>query len=135
MKILTWLLAVLMTVAAVFFGLQIAASETGEVVVLHTTSAGEQFSTRLWVVDHDGAEWLRSGGGSASGWYGRLLAEPQVELERGSVRRRYLATAEPAMAGPINELMQAKYGWRDDVVAVLAGSRDDAVAIRLTPAD
>lgn len=135
MRVLKWLLGGLMVVAVVVFGLQIIASETGEVVVLYTSAGDEQAGTRLWVVDHDGVQWLRSGGGSGSGWYSRLLAAPRVELERGGLRRSYVASPEPAMAARINELMLAKYGWRDEIVAVLAGSRDNAVAIRLTPAD
>jgi hypothetical protein len=31
--------------------------------------------------------------------------------------------------------MEEKYGWRDDIVALLAGSRDNAMAVKLTPAD
>ena len=134
MKIAGWMLGILMVIAIVVFGLQVIASETGEVVVLYTAEHGEESATRLWVVEHGGNLWLRSGGGGESGWLQRVSAEPQVALERDGVRRSYTATLEPDMAARINQLMQTKYGWRDDVVALLAGSRDDAVAIRLVPA-
>lgn len=133
MRTMTWILGVLMALLVIFFGAQIVASETGEVVILYTDDGGEQAATRLWVVDHEGHAWLRSGGDS--GWYQRLVAEPRVELERHGVRRPYLAVPEPAMSGRINTLMKEKYGWREDVVSVLAGSREDAMAIRLNPAD
>jgi hypothetical protein len=133
MKILTWILGVLMGLAVIVFGLQIIASETGEVVVLHTDDGGEEASTRLWIVDHDGDQWLRSGGGSDSGWYARLMAEPRVELTRDGVRGRYIAAIEPDMSEQVNTLMAQKYRWRDDIVAVLAGSRENGVAVRLTP--
>ncbi len=136
MKILAWVVGALMVVAVVVFGLEVVASESGDVVVLHTRDAGgEDQATRLWVVDHDGVPWLRSGGGTSSGWYGRLVAEPHVELERNGARQSYLAAPEPDQAGMINDLMRTKYGWRDQVVAVLAGSRRHAVAVRLTPLD
>jgi hypothetical protein len=131
MKILAWLLGVTMVIAVVVFGLQIAASETGEVVVLHTDPDDQ--ATRLWVVDHDGHLWLRAGGAADSGWYERLQANPQVALERDGVRRDYLARPEPASVDIINELMHDKYGWRDDVVALLASAREGAVPVRLVP--
>lgn len=134
MKIVIWLLGALMVAAVAVFALQVIASETGEVVVLYTQDDdGRETSTRLWVVDLDDVQWLRSGGGSASGWYARLVARPQVALERAGERRRYTATTEPHMADQINGLMADKYRWRDTIVAVLAGSRENAVAVRLTP--
>lgn len=135
MKLLAWLLGILMVIAVVYFGVQIAASETGEVVVVHTAGIdGTDHATRLWVVEHDGHLWLRAGGGARSGWFERLQANPRLALERNGVRRTYLANPEPAQAATINALMLEKYGWRDEVVAALAGARDGAVPIRLVPA-
>jgi hypothetical protein len=133
MKTVSWMLGLLMALAVGFFGLQVIASESGEVVVLYTDDGGEAATTRLWVVDDEGHQWLRAG--AESGWYARLTARPEVELERDGVRRRYLAQVEPAMTPRINQLMKDKYAWREDVVSVLAGSRDEAMAIRLTPVD
>ena len=58
-KILFGVLALLLVAA---IALQTIASESGEVVVLsYTDAAGEVHETRLWVVDHQGFAWLRSG--------------------------------------------------------------------------
>lgn len=133
MNIVTRLLIVLMALAVLYFGLQVFASEGGEVVVLHTGDGYTAATTRLWVVDDAGAIWLRSGTGGASGWFRRLDANPHVELERGGTRRRYRATPVPEMTERINALMREKYGWRDQVISLTLGGRDDAVAIRLVP--
>ena len=55
--------------------LQGVVSETGEVVVLTSVdqSTSAPTATRLWVVDYDGAMWLR--GDAASGWTQRALAQ------------------------------------------------------------
>lgn len=133
MKVLAWIVGLIMVLAVIVFGAQIIASETGEVVVLHTDDEGREATTRLWVVEHDGHQWLRAG--AESGWYVRLLAEPRVRLERDGVTRTYTARSEPDMAGNVNELMAGKYGWRDTVVGLLAPDRENAQAIRLIPAD
>ena len=54
--------------------LQGVASETGEVVVLTSVdqATSAPITTRLWVVDQDGAIWL--GEDAASGWTLRALA-------------------------------------------------------------
>ncbi len=49
------------------------ASESGEVVVL-TTADGA--TTRLWVVDHDGSAWLRSGAPGRPGFNGSTAMLP-----------------------------------------------------------
>ena len=48
-----------------YLALMFGASESGEVVELITQDAnGEQFTTSLWIADHDGAMWLRADSGS-----------------------------------------------------------------------
>lgn len=131
MRVLGWIVGALMLVLVVVFGLQVIASESGEVVVLHTDDGGRDATTRLWVVDHDGRQWLRASTGS--GWLQRLQSAPRVELERDGQRAAYRAAPEPAMAERINTLMAQKYGWRDEVIAVLVGGREDAVAVSLNP--
>ena len=68
---MSWLirgLGAFFALIAVYLVLMFGASESGEVVELITQDAnGEQFTTRLWVADHDGAMWLRADSGS--GWY------------------------------------------------------------------
>lgn len=133
MKVLTWLLGIVMTLAVLVFGAQLIASETGEVVVLHTSGTDGEAHTRLWVVDHGGRTWLRSGGGPGASWYARLLEQPRVALTRDGERRAYLARTVPGMGDDINALMAEKYGWRDDFIGLLLGGRDQAVAIELVP--
>ncbi len=112
---------------------QLSASESGEVVILTTRDeAGASHETRLWIVDHEGAPWLRAGA-EVQSWYVRLSAEPQVEVERNGAKAAYTALPEPARRERINGLMLSKYGWADQFIGVLFG-RDDAVPIRLEAA-
>lgn len=130
MKILWWLLGIVLAAVVLWWVTEIVASESGEVVVLTTERAdGSSHDTRLWVVDHDGDAWLRAGNASA-GWFQDLLANPEVTVERDEVRTVYQADPQPALLGPINDAMRAKYGWRDAYVSLFF-SRDDAVPIRL----
>lgn len=129
-RLVAW--ALLLIVALV--GLQIAASESGEVVVLRTFADGDVQETRLWVVDDRGSVWLRAGQ-PTSAWYQRILANPDIEVERGGEVREYRAFPLEG-GGPatdhINALMLNKYGWADQVIGYLF-DRSDAVAIRLDP--
>jgi hypothetical protein len=119
---------------ALVFLLQIVASETGEVVVLSTAGDdGAEETTRLWVVDLDDGQYLRAQ--PESGWYSRLVAAPAVRLERDGKDAAYTAVTRADQAGVINGSMREKYGWRDVLIEVLVGGRDDAVAVQLVPAD
>lgn len=131
-RILGWTVGLVLAVGLGFFLLQLIASETGEVVVLHTSDGSGEATTRLWVVEYDGDIWLRSGGGN-SGWYGRLVATPAVRLERQGRTMLYIAEPEPAERARINALMAEKYGWRDQVIGLMVGGRDEAIAVRLRP--
>ena len=109
---------------------QIIASESGEVVVLGTTEAtGEVKETRVWIVEQDGQLWLRSGSPTST-WYLRLLANPQISIERDGHLERAIAAPDPARQTSINQLMRAKYGWADVLIGLMHG-RDDAIAIQL----
>ena len=80
---------VLVAVALIWYAVQMIAAESGEVVVLTTTNSNEEAQeTRLWVVDHEGRQWLRSGGDIQS-WYVNLRSRPGVEVLRGSERKKY----------------------------------------------
>jgi hypothetical protein len=125
-----WTVGALVVLVLVWFGLQVIASESGEVVVLQTRSDTGTTTTRLWVVEHDGDLWLRSGGGT-SGWYRRLAATPEVRLQRGDREFACGAEPQPAERDAINALMAGKYGWRDRLIALLIGERVDAVPVRL----
>ena len=130
-KVMLRVLGLFVALVVVVMGLQMIASETGEVVVVTTQDkTGVRSETRLWIVEHEGSRWLRSGGGAASLWYQQLLANPQLELLRGTTRYYHRATPVPDMQATVNGLMGEKYGWADSYIGFLFG-REDAIAIRL----
>ncbi|MBW2280716.1 MAG: nitroreductase family deazaflavin-dependent oxidoreductase [Deltaproteobacteria bacterium] len=115
---------------------QLAASESGEVLVLETLDAtGEPHETRIWVVDDAGAFWVR--GGDDSGWVQRLLANPEVRAERAGQKSSFLAVPDRDAAARyrVNALMREKYGFADGFIAVTLGDsdREGALPIRLDP--
>jgi hypothetical protein len=112
---------------------QYLASESGEVVVLRTLDAtGGIHETRLWVVDHDGAAWLRAGNPNA-GWFPRLSARPQVEVVRDGKTSKFQAVPEPDARDTINDLMQEKYGFADSYISFYF-ARETKIPVRLVPA-
>jgi len=129
-KRLLGFVAVLVVLA---FGLQIVASESGEVVVLRTFAGDDARQTRLWIVDDRGVSWLRSGSPDA-GWYQRLRANPEIQIERGTDLYEYQAF--PVESGPsvdhVNMLMFQKYGWAEAYIGLFI-DRSRSVAIRLDP--
>ena len=61
-KVLMWVAGAVVALVVGTYALMFGASESGEVVVLTTTDdTGTAHSTRIWVVDVDGKQWLRSG--------------------------------------------------------------------------
>jgi hypothetical protein len=126
----------LVVLAVLLVGAIFAASELGgEVVVLHTRDAGgADLSTHLWVVDDAGSAWLRSGV-PTSGWFVRLEANPEVELERGGERLRYRAVPVPSpdARDRVHALMAEKYGWADRLIGV-ARDGSASIAVKLEPA-
>ena len=130
-KVMLRVLGLFVALVVVVMGLQMIASETGEVVVVTTQDeTGVRSETRLWIVEHEGNRWLRSGGGAASRWYQQLLANPQLELLRGTTRYYHRAMPVPDMQATVNDLMSEKYGWADSYIGFLFG-REDSIAIRL----
>jgi hypothetical protein len=131
-KILLRILGALVGLLVVVIGVEMIAAESGEVVVLATRDgAGEVHETRLWVVDHEGRSWLRSGS-EAAAWYQRLREQPAVEVERGGIQTAFEAVPVVETRQEINRLMLEKYGWADRYISMLFG-REDAVPIRLDP--
>ena len=119
--------------ALLVVGGEYVASESGEVVVLRTRdAAGAAHETRLWVVDHDGALWLRAGN-PEHGWFPRLAADPSVRLTRGGQALGLRATPVPEARDKINDLMHEKYGWADDYVCFFF-PREKKIPVRLDPA-
>jgi hypothetical protein len=111
-----------------------ALAEWDEVVILHSRAgSGVLQATHLWVVDDAGTAWLRSSG-RERGWFVRVLASPEVELERGGERRPYTAVVvdTPAAAARVTELMSEKYGIADTLIELVEGGWTP-VAVRLDP--
>ncbi len=126
--------AALLGAVVLFFGIIIAASESGEVVILTTTDAqGRSHTTRLWAVDHAGAEWVRTGH-PEKGWFAETVANPRVEFERGGSKSSRVAVPvrEPEIAREVNAKFATKYGDANWIVA-LSGSAERRVVVRLDP--
>jgi len=128
-------LAILLGIAALAYALEVIASESGEVVVLQIPDDGGASRTRLWVVEMDGALWLRTQAGSR--WLSRLRHQPDVRLERDGETSDMRGTVveTPAQAGAVNRRMREKYGLADRYVGWFLGDpgRKDAVTVRLEP--
>ncbi len=133
MKIALWLLGGLLVLAAAFGALQYAASERVEVVELHTfNDQGEELTTRLWVVDHDGHPYLR--GETGSGWFTRLRASDTATLTRVGNTLSYSHRVRNENRTEINRLMREKYTWGDQLVSLFSGGdREQSNVIELTP--
>ena len=131
MKILAWIFGILFGLAALFGIVQTLASERVEVVELHTLDeAGETVTTRLWVMDHDGFQYLRVGG-DGSGWFSRIEASETIQLTRKDETRTYTIVTRPDKSDLINDLMSEKYTWGDDFFATMFGSRDGSIPVEL----
>jgi len=135
MKILAWivgiLLGTLLGIAALFGIVQTLASERIEVVELHTLDqAGETVTTRLWVMDHDGFQYLRVGG-DGSGWFSRIQANDTIKVTRDGDTKTYTSKTRPDKSDLINKLMSEKYTWGDDFFATMFGGREGSIPIEL----
>lgn len=133
MRGLLRLLGVLVLAFAAFVGFVFVASEWGgEVVKLHTSDAeGRQHVTHLWIVEDEGALWLRDGQ-AESGWVERLRQNARAELEREGERRPVQAVFVAEKRERINQLMAERYGWVDAVISVMRDP-ETTRAIRLDP--
>lgn len=131
LKYTFWTLGILFSLAALLGILQYVASERVEVVELHTVDeAGEEVTTRLWVVDDEGYQYLRVGA-DGSGWFSRIQSNGEFEVTRNGTTERYRAEVRREKSDRINDLMQQKYTWGDSLIGVLAGSRENSQPIEL----
>lgn len=133
MKGMRVLVAVAFVVVLVLVVLERVAAERIEVVELHTVDeAGEEVTTRLWMVDDEGYQYLRVGS-DGSGWFDRLRDNGEFQLTRSGVSQSYTSVLRNDKSDKINDLMQAKYTWGDTVIGVLVGSREGSIPIELHP--
>ena len=124
------LLVLLALLGVAYYGL----AESGEVVVLETRDASGPHETRVWVVDHDGFAWLRTGD-PKSPWLARLRANPEVAVTRAGVRREYRAVPsdDPALRDTVNALTLEKYGFAEQALRASMMDPDGVTPIRLEP--
>ena len=135
MKITYWLAGILLVLTFILVGIPQIASERVEVVDLYTTDVdGEAVSTRLWIVDDGGYQYLRVGA-DGSGWFSRLQANGNFQVTRNGTTAFYTAVLREDKSDAINQLMQAKYTWGDAVMAAMVGSREGAIPVELHPSD
>lgn len=129
---IVWIAGVILLVVIGVFGMQFVASESGEVVVLHSIdAAGAEQETRLWVVDFEDSAYLRVGA-DGSGWYSRLQAHPEARVQRGAQIGRYRIVPRPEFSAQINALMREKYGWADGYISLMF-DREGAIPLQLIP--
>ena len=108
--------------------------DEGEVVQLTTYDAREHpHETDLWIVDIDGRHYVRSDLPGAD-WLERLTANPEVELQRDSVKERMTARRvdDPALREAVARAMAEKYGYLDRLTGVLR-NEDIVVPVILEP--
>ncbi len=133
MKYLLWAIGVPVGLALAFLVLQTLASERVEVVELTTTDeAGEPQTTRLWVMDDEGFQYLRVGA-DGSGWFSRILQNGEIQVRRGDTTTNYTVQQRPEKSEKINAMMQEKYTWGDSFFAIVLGSRDGSIPLELHP--
>jgi hypothetical protein len=128
-RVVTLVLAVLAVLVAGTW----LAGEWTEVVLLRTFDAdGRPHSTKLWLVEMDGARWIRVARPNRR-WYRRILAHPNVELVRNGVTQpcRAVPIRDSDTRKRVNDAFRAKYGWVDWWYGVLL--RRDAIPVRLDP--
>ena len=135
MKITYWLAGGLLVFTFILIGIPQIASERVEVVGLYTKDVdGEAVSTRLWIVDDGGYQYLRVGA-DGSGWFSQLQANGTFQVTRNGTTAAYTAVLREDKSDAINQLMQAKYTWGDSVMAAMVGSREGAIPVELHPSD
>ena len=139
MRRLAWIAAALSAVLLLVLGASLAMIESEEVVVLYTSDARGEYSTRIWIVDHDGAQWIAPGNRS-NAWFQRLQVEPRVELDRSGVRSCHAAAiVDGPEALAALELFLEKYASVIRATTLLnqllepGGDESPAVAVRLDP--
>ncbi len=123
---------VLLVLVAIAGATYIAGEQTEVVAVRTLDGDGTSYDTKVWVVDHDGAPWVRVANPERL-WFQRLSRNPRVRLIRGGVERDVIARpADSAEArAAIDARFREKYGVVDWWYGVLL--RRNAIPVRLDP--
>jgi len=108
------------------------AGEQTEVARLRTfDEQGVPHETKLWVVDLDGAAWVRVARPERH-WFQRLRVHPEIEIIRhGGAPQKVRATPDPSAEtkAAIDRVFREKYGLVDWWYGVLL--RSDPIPVRL----
>lgn len=110
------------------------ALEGREVVVLRTHGPdGAVRSTRTWIADADGSEWVEAANPERP-FLLDLRGNPRLRVERGGRVEERVATVIEGEAGHrrIRSLLRARYGVADAWIGLLADT-SRSVAVRLDP--
>ena len=133
MKYALWAIAVPVGLMLAFLVAQTLASERVEVVELYTMDeTGEMQTTRLWVMDDEGYQYLRVGA-DGSGWFSRILQNEHIEVRRAGITAAYAVVQRADKSERINAKMQEKYTWGDTFFATMLGSREGSIPLELHP--
>ena len=110
--------------------------DEGEVVTLTSRDAGgRSYETQLWIVQVEGASYLRANS-PHSDWLARARLAPAVELERGDAvgHWRLVPESDPELRRRVNRAMAEKYRLSDRLLVQLFDSAE-MVPLRLEPAE
>tara|TARA_R110002167_G_scaffold13893_4_gene57043 strand:+ start:23316 stop:23723 length:408 start_codon:yes stop_codon:yes gene_type:complete len=133
MKILFWSAGILIGLFLLGLGVVQVASERVEVVEMHTLDdQGEPMVTRLWVVDDEGQQYLRSGNGTSL-WFERIQENGNFEVTRNGKTAVYTGVLRRDKRDHINALMHQKYTWGDSLISAVTGASDKAIPVELHP--
>jgi hypothetical protein len=125
-------LAAIVLSAFVLLGLgTYLAGERTEVAVLRTYEGdGTPRDTKMWVVDYQGAPYVRIGR-PGRGWGERLKANPNVELTRAGATsaRHAVVVSEPDTRRAVEAAFADKYGWVDWWFGVVIRRNPDTVRL------
>ena len=128
-NITIWMTALLVLAA----GAELAAREFGgEVVTLVTTDVdGRSYRNQVWIVETGHDLWIRSVS-PTSPWLDRVVARPDVQIQRGVQLATYRATPLAHRRDRINAAMAERYGWADWLLGIVE-ERQEAVPVFLDP--
>jgi hypothetical protein len=124
--------AVLLALVLVGVATYVAGEQTEVAVLRSFDPDGTPHDTKLWVVDHEGAPWVRVANPGRE-WFHRLAANPRAELVRGERVQVVVATAHDSaeVRAALDQSFREKYGVTDWWYGLLL--RRDAIPVRLDP--
>jgi hypothetical protein len=109
--------------------------ELGEVVVVRAQDDDGAFhDTRLWVVDVDGAAYVRTGN-PQSPWLLRVRAHPDVEVTRAGATASFRAVPveDPGIRDRVNAAVAEKYGFSETTLRATFLTPERVTPVRLDP--